>query len=403
MSLPGKTSTESSDSDQGGDSDPADASSEVPSDGDSGDTSISEDLSCELATEVRAWDLKDSTLVALTVLAIFYTLYFTRALLFPIVLAFILNLVLKPIILRLAKFRIPPAVSAAIVMVLGTAIVAFGVMLLWNPASRWISEARTRMPVALQKLKNLKEPVKQITEMSKELEKVTEVEGDGEDENEKPVPVKTVEDRLSSAINLTGGFLGSTMVVIVLLYFLLAGGDRFLEKTVELMPSWRDKRRVVALSREIQNQISSYLFSITLINIGLGIVIGTGLYFLGMPEPVLWGTMAALLNYIPFAGALVGATIVFAVGVISLPTLAAASLAPTVYLTANAIEANFITPAILGKAISLNPVILILSIFFWGWLWGIGGVLLAVPLLVVLKIWFDHSTTLKPLGVFLGR
>ncbi|MEQ8836804.1 MAG: AI-2E family transporter, partial [Lacipirellulaceae bacterium] len=219
----------------------------------------------------------------------------------------------------------------------------------------------------------------------------------------KPVQVENKEDKLGSALNLTGSFLGSTMIVVVLLFFLLAGGDRFLEKTVALRPSWREKRRVVELSREIQSQISNYLFSITLINIALGIVIGLGLHAIGMPEAALWGVMAALLNYIPFAGALVGATIVFFVALISLPSIGAALLAPLVYLTANVIEANFITPAVLGKSISLNPVILVLSIFFWGWLWGIGGVLLAVPLLVVLKIWFDHSRTLHPLGVFLGR
>ncbi|QDT01109.1 AI-2E family transporter [Adhaeretor mobilis] len=353
---------------------------------------------CDLGVEIQAWDLKDAALVTLTVLAAFYTLYFTRALLFPIVLAFIVNLVLKPIILRLQKWRVPTALSAACVMSLSLAVVAGGVWLLWDPAARWVTEAQLRLPAAMEKFETLQAPIEQIAEVSKQIEEATELPGE-----DRPVQVESKEDKLGSALNITGGFLGGTMIVLVLVFFLLAGGDRFLEKIVELMPNWRDKRRVVAMSRDVQYQISSYLLSITIINALLGLSIGLGLYAIGIPEPALWGTLAALLNYIPFAGAIVGAVIVFLVGLISMPSIGGAMLAPLIYLSANAIEANFITPVVLGKSISLNPVILILSVFFWGWLWGIGGVLLAVPLLVVLKISFDHSPTLKPLGMFLAR
>ncbi|MEQ8836475.1 MAG: AI-2E family transporter, partial [Lacipirellulaceae bacterium] len=132
---------------------------------------------CDLAEEIVAWDLKEVSLMVLTVLACFYTLYFTRALLFPIVLAFILNLVLKPIVLRLRKWHVPTTVSAALVMLLLTGILAGGIGMLWNPASRWVAEAQLRLPAAAQKLKDLQKPIEQIAEVSKQVEEITEVEG----------------------------------------------------------------------------------------------------------------------------------------------------------------------------------------------------------------------------------
>lgn len=350
-----------------------------------------------LAAEVESLTLPDFMLTILTVLAVFYTLYFTRALLFPIVLSFTLNLVLKPTLLMLNRLGIPNALGAMIIMVLGTGgIVVLGTVL-WTPANSWINEAQQRLPMAMAKLEDFRAPLEELKNISDEVENITKVEGD-----ENAVKVEEVKQpKLGSVLSVTGSFVGGAMIISVLLFFLLAGGDRFLEKLVVLMPSWRDKRRVVELTRAVQNKISSYLFSITAINIGLGIVIGTGMHLVGLPEAALWGVMATLLNFIPFVGAVLGAAVVFAVALISLPTLGAATVAPIVYLGASLIEGNFITPAVLGRSISLNPVIIILAIFFWGWLWGIGGVLLAVPILLILKITFDHSTTLRPLGVFL--
>ncbi|TWU27683.1 AI-2E family transporter [Bythopirellula polymerisocia] len=366
----------------------------------------------EFQDAAHSWDLKDALLATLAVLAVFYTIYFTRSILFPITLAVLLNLVFKPIVLRMQDFRIPAAVSATFILVAFVITVIAGIWLLWEPANQRIAQISSPGYVARLKenLKPLQKPFKGLNEASKKIDEITNVTDEdtpikvqnGTDEDT-PMKVQQVQPKLGSMLNLTGSFVASAVIVFVLLFFLLAGGDRFLEKLVVLMPTFKDKRRVVELSREVQHRISHYLFTITAINVGLGIAIGIGMWAIDLPNPVLWGVMGAMLNYIPFAGPAVGALIVFLEGLADFNSLGHAALAPAIYIGLNALESNFFTPALLGKSISLNPVMIVLAIFFWGWLWGVGGVLVAVPLLVVLKIFFDQSQVLAPLGTFLEK
>jgi predicted PurR-regulated permease PerM len=219
-----------------------------------------------------------------------------------------------------------------------------------------------------------------------------------------PVSVRIEQPPLTSQwVNATGSMLASIVITTSLLFFLLAAGDRFLEKTVELVPTWRGKREVVALFRDIQHKISTYLGSITLINIGLGVVIGTGLWLIGMPNAVLWGVLAALLNYIPFVGLIAGAFIVTLAALSVFDSLPHAMLAPLIYLGANGIEANFATPAILGRTIDLNPVVILLAVFLFGWVWGVVGVFLAVPILICVRIVAETYETSRPLSVYLSQ
>lgn len=355
-----------------------------------------DDAACTLA-EVRRWTPGDVALVVLGALAVFYTLYFTRSLTFPLTLAFLLNLVLKPAVLRLNRWKVPNVVSATLVLLGFTFLLAVGSASVVEPAQRWLADAPKNFVEAEKKLSVLTKPLKDIQQATEQVGEMTDLgeEGGPLEVSEEPPSLAT------KVVNTTGGFLAGAMITIVTLFFLLAGGDRFLEKIVGLMPTWNDKRRMVELTRETQSKISSYLFTITLINIGLGVVIGSGLWMIGMPNPVMWGCFAALLNYIPFAGFIVGVGVVTVVAFVSFDGVGHALLAPAIYLAANGLEANFITPALIGRSISLNPTMVVLSVFLWGWMWGIGGVLLAVPLLLVFKIYCDHSEVLAPVGLFL--
>lgn len=358
------------------------------------------DTSCALNEEVEKWKLRDVLLANLVIFAAFYTIYFTRAILFPITLAVLLNLVFKPIVLRLQRLRLPATVSASFILLTFAGVVGAGAYMLWDPASNRVQEITSPgyLDRLAQNLKPLRKPLKDLEEAGQKVDEITTTPGKAD-----PVRVQIEQPQLGSMLNVTGGFIGSAVIMLVLLFFLLAAGDRFLEKLVELMPTFKDKRRVVQLSREVQRRMSDYLFTITAINVALGIAVGLGMWLIGLPNPVLWGVGAALLNYIPFAGPAIGAFIVFVEGLGAFDSLAHAALGPMIYISLNALEANFITPTMLGKSISLNPVMIVLAIVFWGWLWGIGGVLLSVPLLVVLKICFDHSNTLAPIGSFMER
>jgi predicted PurR-regulated permease PerM len=191
-------------------------------------------------------------------------------------------------------------------------------------------------------------------------------------------------------------------LVIVLLHFLLASGDLFLRKLIRVLPRFEDKKRVVYISREIETSISRYLVTQALINAGLGTAGGIAFWLLGMPDPVLWGVLGAVLNFIPFVGAATTIGVVFAVASASFPTLKQSLLPPLAYLVLGVLEGSVISPYIQGRRLLLNPVVLFMGLTFWGWLWGIAGALLAVPMLVMLKIFCDHIEPLSPIAEFLG-
>jgi predicted PurR-regulated permease PerM len=191
-------------------------------------------------------------------------------------------------------------------------------------------------------------------------------------------------------------------VTIILLYFLLASGNLFLQKLVRVLPRFQDKRIAVTIVRQIEKDISLYLLTVTMINAGLGVAVGTAMYGLGMPNPVLWGVMAGCFNFIPYLGAIASAIVLTLVASVTFDQLGHILLVPFVFVALNELEGMIITPAVVGKRLSLNPVAIFIWLLLWGWLWGIPGTLIAVPLLAVIKIICDNIAPLAPMGEFLG-
>ncbi len=191
--------------------------------------------------------------------------------------------------------------------------------------------------------------------------------------------------------------------VLVLLFFLLASGDLFLRKLVTVLPRFEDKKTAVEISRQIEHDISRYLFSICVINLFFGAAIGIAMVFLGMPNPLLWGAMAGLLHFVPFLGAVVGMTVVTLVAAITLDGAGAILLVPATYFGLNIIEEYVVVPLVLGRRLMLNPVVLFVWLIFWGWLWSVPGALMAVPLLAIMKIVCDHVEPLGAIGEFIAR
>lgn len=373
-------------------------------------------------------------LVLMTLMGIGYTMFFAKAIILPIIFAFLLNFFLSPIIRKLERMRIPPPVGAIIVLMLAVIPFLAVSLLAYYPAKDWIARAPVIFKDIETKVRPIRAPLDEFNKTSEKLsqlvngEEAEEEEQDVEiplgfgrkvriesDENPiaaaakdtkkpRPVPVQLEEPSLTGQfINTTSNVAIGVFLTFVLLYFLLAAGDRGLEKMVELMPTWSAKRNIVELTREIQNSISDYLVTTTMINIGLGFVIGTGLGLIGLPNPVLWGVMACFLNFLPFIGCFVGAAIVFLVALVSFDTVSYALLAPAIYLGANLLEGNFVTPTLIGRSISLHPVWLMFFFSIVTWIWGVPGAVVAVPMLAIGKIICDHIEPLHPLGKFLGR
>ena len=247
------------------------------------------------------------------------------------------------------------------------------------------------------KLSNLKETFRDFSKASQEVERITKLDSGAAQKVE--VEKSPVGEFL---LGQTHGLLVGAGIMFILLFFFLASGDLFLRRLVTVLPRFEDKRVAVEISRQIEQDVSKYLLTITLINIGFGTAVGISMYFLGMPNPLLWGVMAGFLRFIPYLGAIIGITIVTLVALVTIDELANVLLVPTSYLGLNLLEEYLLFPFIIGHRLLLNPVIIFLWVTFWGWLWGIAGALMAVPLLAIFKIVCDHIEPLSAVSEFLA-
>jgi predicted PurR-regulated permease PerM len=180
-------------------------------------------------------------------------------------------------------------------------------------------------------------------------------------------------------------------------------GDLFLRRLVEILPRLSDKKQAVDISNEIERHISGYLLTVSLMNAAVGVASGAAAYFCGLPDPLLWGTLAFVLNYILILGPLTCAFAFLIGGLFTFDTTFHAVLPSLIYICIHFLEGETVTPMLLARRFTLNPVLVVISLVFWYWMWGIIGALLAVPLLATFKIICDRVRPLMPLGHFLGR
>src|SRR5438067_4318757 len=349
----------------------------------------------------RPADIKSVALTGLFVLAVFYTMYFMRAMLLPIVLALLLSYLLVPLVRVLGKLRIRPLLGAGIVLLALIAAIGYGVSFLSEPVAGWIEKAPYSLHQLQQKLLPLKKPIEKVAQATGEIDKLTAPEGSEPQPKAQTVVVKR---SALAEMFLTQGpeFVASTVVMLILLYFLLAYDGVFLTKIIRITPRLDDKKRAVSIVREIESQISRYLLTITTINICLGIAVGTTVHFLGLRNPIMWGVMVAVLNFVPYLGALTGIVCMTLGAVLSFDSLGYALIFPAAYMLIAILEGNFITPFVLGRSLTLNPVVILVALAFWGWMWGISGMILAVPILATFKIFCDHIEPMAPIAEFMS-
>lgn len=345
--------------------------------------------------------IRSIALTGLFVLACFYTLSIARDFFLPVVLAVVFNFLLAPLVRWLKRFRVPEALSSAVVIV--SVFAVFGALAyeLSGPLADWLEKAPELGAQLQAKMQPLRKPIEKVANVGDQIERLTNMKSAG------PRAPQQVEVRQGSILDTlfrgTSKLVFSLVVVIVLLYFLLASGDLFLSKLIHVLPTLSDKKKAVQIAREIEQNISRYLLTITFINAGIGVGSGFLFWALGMPNPALWGAVAGLLNFVPTVGALSSATLVAIVAAMTFPSLGYALLVPAAFLAFTMTMGTFVSPLIMGRRLTLNPVVIFLGLSFWGWLWGIPGALLAVPMLAMFKIFCDHIQPLAPIGEFLGN
>ena len=344
----------------------------------------------------RPFDIRSIALAGLLILAVFYTIYFMRSILLPLVLALLLSYLLRPIVRGLARLKIPLPVSSALLLIGFFGLIGYGISTLAAPTAGWLAKAPAGFTELQQKLLPVRKSVAQVTQATGEIEKLTSTNSETKAIELKRHPITEM------LFVRTPEFVASAVLSLILLYFLLVYDQTFIAKLVKLLPTLSDKKTAVGIAHDIESQISRYLFTITAINVCLGLAVGSAVGLLGLPNPVMWGVMVALLNFVPYLGALTGIICMTIGATLSFDSLGYAFVFPAVYLTLGVIEGSFITPWVMGRSLTLNPVIILLSLTFWGWMWGIVGIILAVPILAAFKILCAHIKPMEPLAEFLS-
>jgi predicted PurR-regulated permease PerM len=335
----------------------------------------------------------------LTVLAVLYTLYFARSFLIPIVFALLLNFLLSPMIRRMAKLSIKPPVAAAFVVVMLLAGIGWGAYELATPAQRWAAIAPESFTKAQSKLRGILRPMQQV---SRNVEQAASAVG---------APTgRTPEVVVQAGPSLTSRLFGTTQRVIaalleifILLYFLLAGGDLFLQKLIKVLPNVGDRVKAVEIARATEATVSAYLTTTLLVNLAESAMVAFVLWLLGMPSVVLWGVIVFFLEFVPYLGAATAVIVLTVAGLTTFDQLGQALLVPGSFLAINLLQANFVTPVLLGHRLTLNPVAIFTGLAFFYWIWGVPGAFVAVPLLATFKIFCDNIGSLTAIGEFLGQ
>lgn len=344
-------------------------------------------------------NVRSVALSGIFLLLILYTLKIASAFFVPVVLAILLKFLFASVIRGMARLYIPPPLSAAIVILVMLGALGLGIYQVASPAGEWIGKLPQTVRQVERKLKGVRQSVQEVNKATQEVDRLTTL-----GPADKSPRIEVRRPSLSeSLLAPTQEFIVSVGIVIILLYFLLASEDMLLRKLVTVLPNWHEKKIAVDISHQIEQDVSIYLITITTINALFGLAVGVSMYFLGLPAPHLWGVMAGLLHYIPFLGAVIGISMVTLVAAVTLNTLSEIALVPVVYLSLNLLEEYLLLPLVMGRRLMLNPVIVLLWMIFWAWLWGVPGALMAVPLLAIVKIICDRIEALAPFGEFISH
>lgn len=329
---------------------------------------------------------------------VIHCLYLGKEFLTPVLLAFMLSTTLAPVVRMLTKWHIPPALAATLLIAFSACVFFLLGYITSGPIAALIADAPQIGYTLKLKLIGLRQSLAGALEATSQIENVT---ADMNDTTAQKVVVAQPGILSKAAGNLLSA--GTTIAItFVLSLFLLASGNLFYQKIVQSFSRLSDKKKVLRIVYSIEGEISRYLLTITVINIMVGIFIGVGLWIIGIENPLVWGVLAFLLNYLPYIGALISIVLVGIISIVTFDNLLYSLLAPGLILFSHVAEGQFLTPMLVGRRMELNAVAVFISISFWSWMWGFIGALMAVPILVMIKVIADHVEGLKPLGNFLS-
>ena len=325
-------------------------------------------------------------------LSVVVALYFGRAILMPILFGMLMAVVLAPVVERLSRFRIPEPIGAAIVMlgIVGALTLAIEVLVIpaWDVLAELPMQVQNLLGELLVWIRSFRFGSWLAPRDTADLTKHVAAQG---------ITVT------AALLQMAQSFIVSAISACLLAYFLLSSGDLFLSKLVRVLPIFRDKVRAVTVVRTVQREVATYFASVSMINLGLGIGVTLLTWAFGLPMPWFWGALVALLNFIPYVGAGTSALLLLLAGMAFTASTGQALLLMACFIGITFFEGQLLNPLLVGKRLELNPTVVFIALLFWGWLWGVGGMLLAVPLLIIIKKFADQTPGWEAVTEFLAR
>jgi predicted PurR-regulated permease PerM len=342
------------------------------------------------------------SIVILAILAGIGALYLGRDLFIPLALALLLNALLRPVVRRLERLRVATTVGATLVSLALLGVLIAGGMALVHPVRTWVSQLPATFEATERKLAPARQSLEQVSQATHALAEPSGV-SPAAPGPQAPPAAPAVPPFLVQLFGTTAALVAGLAEVLLLLYLLLASGDLFLRKLVEVLPMFRDKRTAVEVTEQVQEAVTQYMVATLMINVGQGGVVGLALWGLGMPYPWLWGGLTVLLEFIPYLGAVGMIVLLTATAFSQFDALGRILLVPGTYLVITSLQNNLVSPLVYGQRLKLNPVAVLIGVVFWWLLWGVAGAFLAVPFFATLKILADHVESLTPIATFLGE
>jgi predicted PurR-regulated permease PerM len=346
-----------------------------------------------LPTEPRTFFLG-----GLFVLAILAAVYVAADLVLPVVLAIVLKLLLQPLVRLLERISLPRGLAALLAIAALLAVLAGLVSGLTGPASAWASKLPEAIPKLQQQLYVVGQSLATGQRLLQQLESVVSGPAASVIPQAPPARSATLMGTLFSGTTVVAAGLTTTLVV---LFYLLVAGETFLRRLVEILPTFANKRQAVEISMRIERDVSAYLLTVTLINAVVGALTSLVMWASGVGDPLLWGVLAFVLNFVPILGPLAGLVLFLMASVLSLGVTWSALVPVALYFGIHVLEGELATPMLLARRFTINPVAVILALVFWYWMWGVPGAVLAVPMLAITKIICDDVRPLRAFGHFL--
>ena len=321
---------------------------------------------------------------------------YAKAVLMPVVLAFLLAITFSPVRRAMERVKIPAGIAAALIT-LGLLFGLIGAFAgVSAPLSDYVANAPEYIEDASDKLRSVSETVEKVSSVGDSVEIAAA-------KTEDVQTVEVAEPGLAAKVaSIAPIILAQIVLTLALLFFILASSDMFYEKIVHSIGRFKDKRRAVRIIRDIETKLSRYFFTITIINAGLGVAIGLAMWAMGMPHPYLFALFAFVFNFVPYIGAVLGVVLATVIGIITFDEVATALLAGLAYFSLTSFEGQFVTPYAVGRSLKLNTVVVFIAVAFWGWMWSIVGMIVAMPLLIALRAFAEHIPSLQSFGDFLS-